>query len=79
MIDHHQWVDYDETGLNWKMLQEATLVDHSEKGARGFKVSKEIPATANASGDFRLSLVVIHKYIKLSVSRHCNVDENLEI
>ena len=62
----HQLFNCDETGLNWKILQDATLADGNERSARGFKVSKErviLLATANASSDFRLPLVVIHKYI----------------
>ena len=55
------------------MLQDTTLADGNERSARGFKVSKErvtLLATANASGDFRLPLVVIHKYIL----KHCNLE-----
>ena len=37
----HQLFNCDETGLNWKMLQDKTVADGSENGARGFKVSKE--------------------------------------
>ena len=73
----HQLFNCDETGLNWKMLQDTTLADGSEKGARGFKVSKErvtLLATANASGDFRLLLVVIHKYISPRALKHCNLE-----
>lgn len=38
------------------MLQDTTLADHSEKGAKSFKVSEEwftLLATVNASGDFQ--------------------------
>ena len=37
----HQLFICDETGLKWKILQDATLVDGSERCARGFNVSKE--------------------------------------
>ena len=37
----YQLFNCDETGLNWKILQGATLVDDSERCTRGFKVSKE--------------------------------------
>ena len=73
----HQLFNCDETGLNWKMLQDTTLADGSERSARGFKVSKErvtLLATANASGDFRLPLVVIHKYINPRALKHCNLE-----
>jgi len=56
------------------MLQNTTLAGGSEKGAKGFKVSKEqvtLLATANASGDFCLPLVVIHKYINPQALKHC--------
>ena len=73
----HQLFNCDETGLNWKMLQDTTLADGSEKGARGFKVSKErvtLLATANASGDFCLPLVVNHKYISPRALKQCNLE-----
>ena len=73
----HQLFNCDETGLNWKMLQDTTLADGSEKSARGFKASKErvtLLATANTSGDFRLPLVVIHKYINPRALKHCNFE-----
>ena len=76
-IMHHQLFNCDETGLNWKILQDTTLADGNERSARGFKVSKEqvtLLATANASGDFRLPLVVIHKYINLRALRHYNLE-----
>ena len=37
----HRLFNCDETGLNWKMLQDTTLADGSEKFPRGFKASKE--------------------------------------
>ena len=73
----HQLFNCDETRLNWKMLQDTTLADGNERCARGFKVFKEwvtLLATANASGDFRLPLVVIHKYISLRALKHCNLE-----
>ena len=66
----HQLFTCDETGLNWKMLQDTTLADSSKRSARGFKISKErvtLLATANASGDFRLPLVVIHNRAKTNI------------
>ena len=33
----HQLFNCDETGLNWKILQDATLADGNERSARGFK------------------------------------------
>ena len=73
----HQLFHCDETGLNWKMLQDTTLADGSKKGTRDFKTSKvqvSFLATANASSDFRLTLVVIHKYINPRVLKHCNLE-----
>ena len=73
----HQLFNCDETGLNWKMLQDTTLANGNERSARGFKVSKELVtllATANASGNFRLPLVVIHKYINPQALKHCNLE-----
>lgn len=59
------------------MLQDTTLADGSERSARGFKISKKrvtLLATVNASGDFRLPLVVIHKYINPRALKHCNLE-----
>ena len=57
----------DETGLYWRLLPGKTLADGNEKEAKNFKSSKDrvtLMATANASGDFRLPLVFIHKSAK---------------
>ncbi len=54
----------DETGLYWRLLPNKTLADASEKTAKNFKSPKDrvtLMATANASGDFKLPLVFIHK------------------
>jgi len=59
------------------MLQDTTLADGSEKGTKDFKVSKKqvtLFATANASGNFCLPLVVIHKYINHQALKHYNLE-----
>ena len=56
---------------------DTTLADGNEKGARGFKASKEritLLATTNASDDFHLPLVVIHKFINPRALKHCNLE-----
>ena len=66
----HQIFNCDETGLYWRLLPNKTLADASEKCAKNFKSSKDrvtLMATANASGDFKLPLVFIHK----SCRPHC--------
>ena len=60
----HQVFNADETGLYWCLLPNRTLADATEKCAKNMKSSKDrvtLMATANASGDFRLPLVFIHK------------------
>ena len=60
----HQLFNCDETGLFWRMLPNKTLADSSEKTARNFKQPKEritLLAAANASGDFRMPLLMIGK------------------
>ena len=54
----------DETGLYWRLLPNKTLADGTKKQAKNCKTSKDgltLMATANATGDFRLPLVFIHK------------------
>ena len=73
----HPVFNSDETGLNWRILQNITLVDGTEKHARGFKLPKyrvTLLATANASGDFHLPMVLIHKYLNPRVLKHSNSD-----
>ena len=73
----HQLFNCDETGLNWKMLQDTTLANGSERSARGFKVSEmrvTLLATDNTSGNIRLPLVVIYKCINLQALKHCNLE-----
>ena len=63
----HQVFNADETGLYWHLLPNKTLADGTEKTAKNMKTSKDrvtLMATANASGDFRLPLVFIHKSAK---------------
>ena len=60
----NQVFNADETGLYWQLLPEKTLAGSYEKTAKNFKKSKDrvsILATANASGDFRLPLLLIGK------------------
>lgn len=57
----------DETGLYWRLFPNKTLADRTEKQAKNCKTSKDritLMATANATGDFRLPLVFIHKSAK---------------
>ena len=64
----HQVLNADETGLYWRLLPTKTLADGTEKTAKNMKPSKDrvtLMGTANASGDFRLPLVFIHKSAKL--------------
>jgi len=54
----------DETGLFWRVLPDKTLAAGHEKTAKNYKTSKDrvtVLATANATGDFRLPLLVIGK------------------
>ncbi len=63
----HQVLNADETGLYWRLLPTKTLADGTEKTAKNMKPSKDrvtLMGTANASGDFRLPLVFIHKSAK---------------
>ncbi len=63
----HQVFNADETGLYWRLLPNKTLADGTEKTAKNMKTSKDrvtLMATGNASGDFRLPLVFIHKSAK---------------
>ncbi len=69
--EHHlsmsQVFNCDETGLYWRLLPNKTLADGTEKLAKNCKTSKDritLMATANATGDFRLPLVFIHKSAK---------------
>ena len=60
----NQQFNADETGLFWRLLPEKTLAGSYEKIAKNFKKPKDrinILATANASGDFRLPLLLIGK------------------
>lgn len=66
-LTRDQVFNCDETGLYWRLLPNETLADNSEKQGKNFKSSKDrvtLMATANASGDFRLPLVFIHKKAK---------------
>lgn len=63
----HQIFNTDETGLYWRLLPEKTLAGGHEKTAKNFKKPKDrvtILATANASGDCRLPLLLIGKSAK---------------
>ena len=63
----HQVFNADETGLYWRLLPNKTLADGTEKTAKNMKTSKDrvtLMATGNASGDFHLPLVFIHKSAK---------------
>ena len=60
----NQVFNADETGLYWHLLPEKTLAGSYEKTAKNFKKPKDrvsILATANASGNFRLPLLLIGK------------------
>ncbi len=57
----------DETGLNYKMLPDTTLALPTERSALGTKKAKErvtIMTCSNASGSFRLPLMLIGKSAK---------------
>ena len=63
----HQIFNADETGLYWRLLPEKTLAGSYEKSAKNFKKPKDrvtLLATANASGDYRLPLLMIGKSCK---------------
>ncbi len=63
----HQVFNAHETGLYWCLLPNKTLADGTEKNCKNIKSSKDriiLTATTNASGDFRLPLVFIHKSAK---------------
>ncbi len=67
----HQVFNADETGLHWHLLPNKTLADGTEKNCKNMKSSKNrvtLMATANASGDFRLLLVLYTKVQSLDVS-----------
>ena len=60
----HQLFNCVEMGLFWCMLLNKTLADSTEKTARNFKEPKEritLLATTNASGDFRMPLLMVGK------------------
>ena len=63
-LSMNQTFNCDETALYWRLLPNKTLADGTEKQAKNCKTSKDritLMATANATGDFRLPLVFIHK------------------
>lgn len=63
-LTRDQVFNADETGLNFKALPKKTLAAHSKKYAPGFKMQKQqitAMVCANASGDSRLSLLLIGK------------------
>lgn len=67
----------DETGLNWKALPQKTLASLSEKSAPGFKIQKDritVMVCANASGAYRLPLVVIGKSKKPRSFKNLNLN-----
>lgn len=67
----------DETGLNWKALPKKTLATVSEKSASGFKVQKDritAMVCANASGNHKLSLLVIGKSKKPRAFKNLNMN-----
>lgn len=67
----------DETGLNWKALPQKTLATVSEKTAPGFKVQKDritVMVCANASGNHKLSLLVIGKSKKPRAFKNLNLN-----
>ncbi len=67
----------DETGLNWKALPQKTLATISEKSASGFKVQKDritVMVCANASGNHKLSLLVIGKSKKPRAFKNLNLN-----
>jgi len=73
----NQIFNADETGLYWRLLPEKTLAGGYEKTAKNFKKPKDrvtILAAANASGDFRLPLLLIGKSKKPRCFKHVNVN-----
>ena len=67
----------DETGLNWKLLQNSTLASGLERTAKNFKVAKDrvtVLVCANAAGKCKIPLAFIHKYAKPRCLRYTNYD-----
>ena len=67
----------DETGLNWKLLQNSTLASGSEQTAKNFKVAKDrvtVLVCANATGKCKIPLAFIHKYAKPRCLKYTNFD-----
>uniref|UniRef100_K7GFI0 DDE-1 domain-containing protein n=1 Tax=Pelodiscus sinensis TaxID=13735 RepID=K7GFI0_PELSI len=57
----------DETGLFWRCLPTSALAGESESSASGFRQNKDcltVLICANASGNHRIKLLVIGKYVK---------------
>ena len=70
-----QLFNCDETGLYWRLLPRKTLAGGYENAAHDFKKPKyrvTILATANASGDFRLPLLLIGKSQNPRCLKHIN-------
>ena len=72
----NQVFNADETGLYWRLLSEKTLAGSYKKTAKNFKKPKDrvcILATANASGEFRLPLLLIGKSKNPRVLKNINL------
>lgn len=66
-LTSHQVYNADESGLFWKVLPNKTLAHSGEKSAPGRKVSKEritFMPCSNASGSYKLKLLVLGKSMK---------------
>ncbi|XP_025197548.1 jerky protein homolog-like [Melanaphis sacchari] len=76
-LAREQVYNCDETGLNWKALPQKKLASFTEKTAPSFKVQKyRITAIicANATGNHRLSLLVIGKSKKPRPFKNLNLN-----
>lgn len=77
-----QIFNYDESGLNYKMLPSKTLAARTEAAASGYKLSKEslrILACCNATENHNMDFTVIGKYESLKALMHEQIKKNLMI
>nr|XP_053637938.1 tigger transposable element-derived protein 1-like [Cherax quadricarinatus] len=62
-LKSEQMFNYDETGLFWKKMPKRTYITQEEKGLPGHKPMKDrltLMLCANASGDFKVKLLLVY-------------------
>ena len=72
-----QVFNMDETGLFWKKMPSRTYITMSQKFAKGYKVAKEritLLMCSNASGDFCLKPLVVHRTLRPRALKDSNMD-----